>query len=561
MTVDFDDLWSRYLEGELDEGGMAELSRMLDEDPKRLAQAADSYELHRLLGFICRGSDDKQFIHDTLQRIETDADHFVASVRASADRTHRPARWRVFRPRTVSVLGIVGAALAAFLLGRYLPISSDRNDRTPPPVSLPAVVTEELRSYAATLIAAADCRWVEGQAFSPGERLLTGSLRLEQGTALLRFDGGAMVAIRGPSAIDLDSPGSATLLSGSATVRSADEAAGFILRTKTVDVVDIGTEFHVTAKHSGATEIHVLEGGVEWQKRSSTGQAGPRVLSEGEALRFDAADGFSGRSVVMSASRFAEIAATTRVARDDGKVLAYEGFDNAKSHQDARGRPAGGFGWSRPWGRAHHDQNLPAVASFWNPESLLGPSGMPVPIGGRVDFPAGEHTDALFAAYTRKLSVPVDLSANDAVYFSFLLRRSDVVFPNDKPDYQWFRAILTSPSDIKTRIGVGMSARGEPMIYGPTGNAISRVPLPARQTYLFVAKIVTGRDRPDQVFLQVYGAEDTLPDVEPVHWTVAGRIIDRHSKLPMLHLYNGLSRQYSLDEIRFATSWRAAVGK
>jgi hypothetical protein len=82
--------------------------------------------------------------------------------------------------------------------------------------------------------------------FVPGDRLIPGFLRLQQGIALLRFDGGAMVVIRGPSEIRLESPGSAVLLAGAATVRSADEAAGFLLRTEAVDVVDIGTEVHVS---------------------------------------------------------------------------------------------------------------------------------------------------------------------------------------------------------------------------------------------------------------------------------------------------------------------------
>ena len=45
----FADLWTDYLEGELDESGIAELQELLA-DGSRLESAVGDYEVHRLLG-------------------------------------------------------------------------------------------------------------------------------------------------------------------------------------------------------------------------------------------------------------------------------------------------------------------------------------------------------------------------------------------------------------------------------------------------------------------------------------------------------------------------------
>jgi len=78
----FIELWNDYLEGELDESGIAELQALVAGDDRLLQMAADSYQMHRLLGFIAQDSVSRQddFVSETLARLPADDDHFVDGV-------------------------------------------------------------------------------------------------------------------------------------------------------------------------------------------------------------------------------------------------------------------------------------------------------------------------------------------------------------------------------------------------------------------------------------------------------------------------------------------------
>lgn len=67
----FAQLWNDYLEGELDTHRLAELERLLESDHELLESAADSYQLHRLLGVASQESPAHQdaFVGETLARI------------------------------------------------------------------------------------------------------------------------------------------------------------------------------------------------------------------------------------------------------------------------------------------------------------------------------------------------------------------------------------------------------------------------------------------------------------------------------------------------------------
>ena len=78
----FTELWNDYLEGELDESGIAELQALVAGDDRLIQMAADSYQMHRLLGLIAQDSTSRQdgFISETVARLPADDDHFVDGV-------------------------------------------------------------------------------------------------------------------------------------------------------------------------------------------------------------------------------------------------------------------------------------------------------------------------------------------------------------------------------------------------------------------------------------------------------------------------------------------------
>ncbi len=78
----FIELWNDYLEGDLDESGIAELQALVAGDDRLLRMAADSYQMHRLLGLMAQDSPSRQedFVRETLARLPADDAHFVDGV-------------------------------------------------------------------------------------------------------------------------------------------------------------------------------------------------------------------------------------------------------------------------------------------------------------------------------------------------------------------------------------------------------------------------------------------------------------------------------------------------
>ena len=68
MNKRFADFWNDYLEGDLDEVGLAELQQLLQENESLLQFATDSYQTHRLLGLLMQDSDARHdsFVRETL---------------------------------------------------------------------------------------------------------------------------------------------------------------------------------------------------------------------------------------------------------------------------------------------------------------------------------------------------------------------------------------------------------------------------------------------------------------------------------------------------------------
>jgi hypothetical protein len=98
---------------------------------------------------------------------------------------------------------------------------------------------------------------------TPGSRLGEEVVRLFGGTMEVTFDDGAVVTLEGPVEFQ---PRSASLLHlrrGRLSATVPKPAIGFTVLTPTSEVVDLGTEFDVSVKDSGASDVVVRKGEVE----------------------------------------------------------------------------------------------------------------------------------------------------------------------------------------------------------------------------------------------------------------------------------------------------------
>ena len=166
----------------------------------------------------------------------------------------RPTIWR----RTLIPL----AAAAVITLGIWI-------GRTLIPQALPS---DDDAEFIARISGAKDPQWVGTSVFQMGDELPRGQhLELTAGFAEITFDSGAQLIVEGPASVDLDSAWQATLRRGTLRANIPPEAIGFKIANASVDVVDLGTEFSITADADGSTEVFVLNGQIEVEPRTTSG--------------------------------------------------------------------------------------------------------------------------------------------------------------------------------------------------------------------------------------------------------------------------------------------------
>lgn len=122
---------------------------------------------------------------------------------------------------------------------------------------------------------------------SAGQPLHAATYTLEAGILQVVYDNGAKVLLQAPARFELASNQLLRLHSGRLTARVPEAAIGFTVVTPTADVVDLGTEFGVTAGEN-ASEVHVFEGEVLVKTAS---EPDPLRLRENRASRIDLATG------------------------------------------------------------------------------------------------------------------------------------------------------------------------------------------------------------------------------------------------------------------------------
>ena len=518
MTPDerFEELWTAYLEGDLEAAGFDELQRMLAADPELLRRAADLYGEHRLLGLLHQGDDADRFVRTTLTRARQDREGFVAAVSESV----RPL------PRRRRLLGYVVVAAAAFLVS----IAVQRLLSTPP-AAPPGPV--------ATLLRAEGARWDREGVLPEGRRLLQGRLRLLEGKAAILFDSGAVMVLSGPADLDLESRGRALLRAGKVTVE-ASEAYGFTVRTPKGEVVDLGTEFAVAVESGGATEVHVLQGEVAWERPSEK----TRLLQTGQAVRFDSTP--EGRAVPLTGKGFKELMASIQPGPRETSLIAYEGFDYPAGAIES-GRVAGGIGFKGPWRvrtpeEAGRDPD-PSTTMTVRPESLPGPAASR---GGSLQFPAAR------TFRIRPLAEPIDLGRDEVTYVSFLLRQE----PAAQGEQSFFRLTFRSSQDFRGHVvGFGLPPQRRPALYRNRDNFNSSVAFESGPVYFCVLKIAARRDGPDEVFLKIFRPDEPVSALEPASWTNQTSPFTSDVRLDLLVITGTGESPQSLDELRLGRTW------
>jgi hypothetical protein len=420
----------------------------------------------------------------------------------------------------------------------------------------PQPLMSELPEAVATLAQSNDCRW-RGMSttIQSGARLRPGEMRLERGLARIRFDSGSDLVLEAPATIRLENSTTATLLNGKAVFHADDTAPPFELHTPTSVLIDLGTEYAVSVS-GDAEEIHVFEGEVQRTARSGQDESQAEHLSTGESRRFTRSSAASEPARLDPATFIRQMPDSASSTPDQASgLLAYEGFDYSDTDAMQKGIAAGGNGWDGPWKsgfapfRQSHKSRPPISI-----RDGLSRTGLPS-IGGSFDA-AGN------VKFQRQLVTPVNMGEDGVYYLSFLFRRHGqptdsvnaltvVLRPTDAP--------ARDRDDFGERLNIGIGASNQ--LFAHLLGVCSRVPLPLSngETYLLVAKIVTGRTRACQIMLRVYGSDEPVSAREPTEWTAMSKPFHSDLVFQWLEVSVNSKRRQQIDEIRLATTWAGAT--
>lgn len=150
---------------------------------------------------------------------------------------------KISKSSIASILFAAAAMLSVVLFLRYAPLRSGIE--------------------VATLTDSINAKWVDVDSpMESGLRLVTSytPMFLKEGVVQLLFDNNAEVLIEGPAEFQIIATDQVQLSYGMLFAKVPKEAIGFTVRCETAKVIDLGTEFGVSADLRGGVELHVLKG-------------------------------------------------------------------------------------------------------------------------------------------------------------------------------------------------------------------------------------------------------------------------------------------------------------
>src|SRR5262249_27826429 len=136
-----------------------------------------------------------------------------------------------------------------------------------------------------------------------GASLLPGHFRLEDGLARIEFYSGATVLLEGKADLELVSATQAILHAGKLRAQVPSHARGFAVRSRQIELADLGTEFGMAVDEKTGTQVHVFRRKVELADPGQAVSAGPkREIQAGSGLSVNAQ--FARREITADPGQF-----------------------------------------------------------------------------------------------------------------------------------------------------------------------------------------------------------------------------------------------------------------
>lgn len=119
----------------------------------------------------------------------------------------------------------------------------------------------QTRQEVATLTDSMQAEWISKDSMLTGARLCAGRLLLlRQGVAELLFDSGARIIVEAPAEFEIVAHDRIDLTYGRVFAAIPQQAIGFNINSPSAQVIDLGTEFGITADLNGSTILQMIKG-------------------------------------------------------------------------------------------------------------------------------------------------------------------------------------------------------------------------------------------------------------------------------------------------------------
>lgn len=333
LYVELTELVLRASEGDLDAAGHARLESLLEDDAQaradyadlmmtvcsldwragadtHAARAADSAIGQVLLTGVIERQREEQSRRmlaeeERLRLLQADAELRRLSRPAAQPALASDHRVIVI-PKAVAWLGIAAViGLVATLVWH-----SATPEQTP---SDPVVVEDrprlrdtpvagDVRVRVARVVAALDAQWADGRSVQPGASVYDQPIELASGIIEMELTNGVTLTLEAPARLVPASDMLVTLDRGKLVGQVPVQAHGFTVRTDTMDVVDLGTEFAVESGGTRGSAVHVLDGEIRLEPGRSAQSFEPVVASAGGALMVRA--GLTPEAIAVRPSAF-----------------------------------------------------------------------------------------------------------------------------------------------------------------------------------------------------------------------------------------------------------------
>jgi hypothetical protein len=255
----FDQLWTDYLEGELDADGFAELRDLLADDDSRLTAAVDDFQVHRLLGLHAQDSEARHesFVKETMAGLPLPQDDFVGQVMGDIPNTRgsRLIQWIPNWALSAAAAMAVMASIWFVSNPRPKTIATISNMSGPALWTGDAGVMQDLKAgmslSGGTLEGTSPKSWVE-----------------------LKFNDGSIVTLSGDSMLTFSERGQKELFlkHGGLSADVKPQKKPMLIHTRSALLTVLGTRFEVETELA-STALNVSEGKV-----------GIRRISDGKSV-------------------------------------------------------------------------------------------------------------------------------------------------------------------------------------------------------------------------------------------------------------------------------------